>query len=403
MPHSYKMCTRCIMDTTDPEIKFDESGVCNHCKAYDRVAMMIMSRGETKLQEKLNQIVNAIKVKGKGKRYDCIIGVSGGVDSTFTAYKVKELGLRPLVVHLDNGWDAELAVGNIEKVLKKLDIDLYTYVMDWEEFKDLQLAFLKAGTPDSEIPTDHAIMAILHRVAAQEGVQYIVLGGNFSTESMVPDSWSQGHGDWRYINSVHKRFGRVPLKSFPHYSLFDWLDYKFVKRQKIVNILNYMVYNKREAKEIIQRKLDWRDYGDKHHESIYTRFYQAYILPRRFNFDKRRAHLSSLICSGQITREAALEEMKKAPYQADKLKEDKQFVIKKLGLTDEEFDQLMTLPLKSFWDYPSYKRDSLLYKFITTSYYLLYRINVWRRGRVDGWRRHTSLSASQESAEGIQS
>lgn len=353
MENSYRICTRCIMDTTDPDIQFDENGVCNHCRVYDeRVRERL--RADEAGQQELNRLIAKIKTKGKNKKCDCIIGVSGGVDSTFAAYMVKKLGLRPLAVHLDNGWDSEVAVANLGKALKKLDIDLYTYVVDWEEFKDVQLSFLRASVPDAEIPTDYAIRVVLYQVAAKEGIQSVVSGGNVATEGHLPAKWSYGHVDWKYIRSVHKKFGKVRLKTFPHRSLLGFLCDILIKRITAISILNYTPYVKKDAMEILEKELDWKYYGGKHYESIYTRFLQAYILPRKFGIDKRKSHLSTLICSGQMTREEALEELKNDPYRNEQMmRKDRGYVLEKLGLSEEEFDTIMSLPIKTFRDYPS--------------------------------------------------
>ena len=347
----YQMCKRCVMDTSDPEITFDENGVCNHCHTYDRLVREYVLDGEAGRQ-KLDQLAAKIRADGKGKQYDCVIGISGGVDSTYVAYLVKKLGLRPLAIHLDNGWDSELAVKNIEETLKRLGIDLYTEVLDWEEFKDLQVSFLKASTPDSEIPSDHAIFAILSNMAAKLGIKYVILGNNVRTETHLPRAWSQGHFDWKYIREVHKRFGSRPLKTFPHYGFFTY--YLRMLTQQRIEILNYVGYKKQEALRVLQEELGWRYYGGKHYESIYTRFYQGYILPEKFGFDKRRSHLSSLICSGEMDREQALEELKVPTYSPSMQEEDREYVTKKLGFTDQEFSTIMKAPKKSYWDYPSY-------------------------------------------------
>ncbi len=352
---SYRICRRCIMDTSDPDIVFDERGVCSHCHRYEQM-LSVESYVKKRQSGALDEIVRVIKQAGKNKRYDCIIGVSGGVDSTYTAYLVKKLGLRPLAVHLDNGWDSELAVSNIEKVLKNLDIDLYTYVLDWDEFKDLQLAFLKSSTPDSEIPTDHAILAVLYKVAAEEHVRYIINGHNMATEGGGVAAWSQGHGDWRYIESVHAQFGVRPIKSFVHYGILSFIYYSIIRGIRWIPLLDYLDYDKVEALDVLENELGWRYYGGKHYESIYTRFYQGFILPTKFGFNKKRLHLASLIWSGQMSRETALEEMDKVDYPVELQEQDKQYVIKKLGISAEEFGQIMQMPPKSFWDYPSYKR-----------------------------------------------
>ncbi|GAB4503735.1 MAG: N-acetyl sugar amidotransferase [Anaerolineales bacterium] len=354
MSAEYRICTRCIMDTSDPQIVFDENGVCNHCHDYDRQMAQKVIPGEAG-RAYLERLVERMKRDGRGKPYDCIIGVSGGVDSTYVAYLVKKkMGLRPLAVHMDNGWDSELAVKNIEEALKRLGIDLYTEVLDWEEFRDLQVAFLKASTPDSEIPSDHAIWAVLGNMADKLKVKYIVSGFNVRTESHLPRPWSYGHFDWKYIRSVHKRFGSRPLKTFPHIGFFTY--YRRLLTHRRVDILNYIDYDKAEAMRILEKELGWRYYGGKHHESIYTRFYQGYILPTKFGYDKRRCHLSSLVCSGAMTRHAALAELDKPTYAPAAQEEDREYVIKKLGLTDAEFQAILDAPKKSFWDYPSYSR-----------------------------------------------
>jgi len=339
------------MDTTDPEIVFDEDGVCNHCHTYVRMVRDYVVDG-VEGQHRLEQLVEKIRKDGQGKKYDCVIGVSGGVDSTYVAYVVNKFGLRPLAIHLDNGWDSELAVKNIEKTLKRLDIDLYTEVLDWEEFKDLQVAFLKASTPDSEIISDHAINAILGAMAEKIGVNYIIIGTNVRTESHLPRAWSQGHSDWKYISELHRRFGTRPLKTFPRYDFFTF--YRRMFTQKRIEILNYIGYSKKEALKVLQDELGWQYYGGKHYESIYTRFYQGYILPEKFGFDKRRSHLSSLICSGEMTRRQALEELNKPTYSPYMQEEDREYVAKKLGFTDEQFTAIMNAPKRSYWDYPSY-------------------------------------------------
>lgn len=349
MNRAYQMCTRCVMDTTDPDIQFDERGFCNHCAAMlDRMKTVVNT---DPLQ--LEKTVESIRREGRGKRYDCILGVSGGVDSTYLAYLAKGMGLRALAVHLDNGWDSELAVKNVESVLNRLGIPLYTNVLDWESFRDLQLAFLKTSTPDSEIPTDHAIHATLYQVARREGIRYILQGMNMRTEGIMPASWTYGAYDWRYIQSVHRRFGRVRLKNFPHFSLADRLANFAVYRLRVACLLNFVDYNKKEAMRVLTEELGWRDYGVKHGESIYTRFYQSYILPKKFNIDKRRAHLSCLVVSGQVAREAALELLSTDPYPRESIEADREYVIKKLDLTEEEFDKLMAAPARSYRDYPN--------------------------------------------------
>ncbi len=364
---TYQRCTRCVMDSTDPEIMFDDKGECNHCKnAEIAIAKEVISDPIQK-QRAFDAIIDKIKSEGKGKEYDCLIGVSGGVDSTYVAYKVKKLGLRPLAVHIDNGWNSELSVSNIEKALKTLNIDLYTCVLDWDEFKSLQMAFLRASVPDLEIPTDHAINSVLRSMTTKHNIKYMIFGSNINTESILPRRWSHGHQDWGYIQAINKRFGGKELKSFPHLSFWKKIYYRITNNLEIINLLDYLDYSKSGAIEILQKELNWQYYGGKHYESVYTRFVQGYILPRKFNYDKRKAHLSSLIVSGEISRDEALQELEKPIYPPDLLEEDLRFVISKFEITETEFNRLMELPNKEFEDYPSYER-SIKYKLIRSMY-----------------------------------
>lgn len=350
------------MDTSDPEIYFNDEGICNHCiKAEKLLETPPVSLSQADKENALNKLIAEIKEQGKNKKYDCIIGVSGGVDSTYAAYFVKKNGLNPLAVHLDNGWNSRIAVTNIEKTLKTLGIDLYTYVIDWEEFKDLQLSFLKASTPDSEVPTDHAITALLYKIASKHNVKYILAGTNISTESILPKAWSQGHSDWKYIRSLQKKFGSAKLNTFPHYGILRLFYNIVIRKIKFISILNYTDYVKENAMKVLVNELGWENYGGKHHESIYTHFYQSVILPEKFGFDKRRAHLSSLIMAGQISRAEALDEMNKPPVSKEMAKQEEEYVINKFNITKEIFDEIMSLPPKSFHDYPSYF-NSFYYK-----------------------------------------
>ncbi len=357
----YQICNRCVMDTTDPDIIFDKKGNCNHCTSYLKQDIKYTPEKETQLQA----VINEIKSAGKNKKYDCIIGVSGGVDSTYVAYEVKKRGLRPLAVHLDNGWDSELAVSNIQKTLQKLDIDLFTYVIDWNEFKDLQMSFLKASIPGMEVPTDHGIISVLNRVAAKNGVRYIINGSNSSTEHIMASRWSEGEAqrDWLIVKNIHKQFGKAKLKTFPRTTLFDNFKYKLVNRLSIINILNYIDYSKKDAMKLIQEELGWVYYGGKHYESIYTRFTQAYIQPKKFNIDKRKAHHSNLICYGELTRENALEDLKKDAYPSEQMmKDDKEYFMKKFGMKEEDFQNMMQAPTKSYLDYDGYYNNKFYKK-----------------------------------------
>ena len=349
---AYRVCTRCVMDTTDAEIRFDERGHCNHCTdCFERARRELLQPEEAK--RKLDVLVERIRRAGKNREYDCIIGVSGGVDSAYTAYAVKRLGLRPLAVHLDNGWNSELAVDNIKHTLEILGIDLFTHVIDWPEFRDLQLSFLKASVPDTEMPTDHAIFAVLLNTAYQRGIRYVLTGSNIATEAIMPPSWNHNKWDLKHLRAIHGQFGTRKLHTFPQLGAARFLYYVLVKRIKYVPILNLLGYDKQLAKEAITKELGWRDYGGKHFESVFTRFYQGYILLRKFGYDKRRAHLSTLICAGTITRDEALCELEKGPYDGYDLEGETQYVAKKFGLSVETFEELLRRPPKRHLDYPA--------------------------------------------------
>lgn len=349
---AYRICQRCVMDTSDPQIVFDEDGVCHHCHAHAHVLATAVFSGEEG-RRRLDPIVERIKREGQGKDYDCIIGVSGGVDSTYTAWLAKQLGLRPLAVHLDNGWNSEIAVRNISNTIQRLGIDLYTHVIDWEEFRDIQRAFLLASVPDVEVPSDHAITSVLLKTAEKHGIRTIISGSNPRTESHLPLAWSQGHSDFGYIHDVHRKFGTGRTKTYPHLNFVGYLSWR-QGAFAILDVLSYVDFSRDKAIELIERELGWRDYGGKHHESIFTRWYQGCYLPKKFGFDKRRSHLSSLISCGQLTREAALAELQPPPYDERLQDEDTNFVAKKLGFTRAELDAIMQARPARFEDFHSY-------------------------------------------------
>ncbi len=353
MANAYRSCVQCIMDTTLPDIEFDEKGVCNYCKRYEERIQKDLNYNAAG-EARLAALIERIKREGTARAYDCLIGVSGGADSTYVAYLVKKtFGLRPLAVHLDNGWDAELAVANVEHTLKRLEIDLYTNVLDWEEFRNLQVAFLRSSIPHVEIPTDHAIWATLIRTASSHGIRYIISGINIVTEGVAAHAWLYDSKDAHLIKSIHRKFGTSPLKTFPLLSLTDFAYYFFIKGIRWIPILNYVPYNKAEAKERIVNELGWRDYGGKHYESVFTRFQHSYWLPHKFKMDMRRPYLSALILSRQVKREQAVLEMESPPVPPDQLKEDVEYVIKKLNLTPGDFDRIMAAPPRSHADYPN--------------------------------------------------
>tara|TARA_B100002019_G_scaffold71132_1_gene61299 strand:- start:365 stop:1453 length:1089 start_codon:yes stop_codon:yes gene_type:complete len=334
----------------DKNLFLNENSECNHCQRYDS---LVESRIFSDQGKSLSKLVEKIKNAGKNKDFDCIVGVSGGVDSTYLAYIAKKLGLRPLAVHFDNGWNSELAIKNIEKVLKKLKIELYTYVVEWEEFRDLQLSFLEAAVPDGEIPTDHAISALLWKTASKFKIKYILSGLNFATEAVSVPDWSYGHSDWKYIKSVHKKFGIKKLKTFPHFNFFELFYINFIKDVRSVSILNYLDYNKKTAMDLLTNELDWTQYEGKHYESFYTKFYQGYVLPTQFNIDKRYGHLSDLINSKQISRDQAIDEIQKPSYDHNSIEADKEYVAKKFNISKEKLEKILSLKPSSFRDYPN--------------------------------------------------
>lgn len=351
LPYVYKaskLCTRCVMDDTVKGLTFDEKGECTFCKIHDELEKKYPLNNET--PNLLHQLSEKIKRDGKGKQYDCIVGVSGGRDSTYTLYNAVKLGLRPLAIHFDNGWNSELAVQNIKNATKILGVDLHTHVADWEEFKDLQRSFLFASVPDAEVPTDWVIFSVLFDEAARYNVKYIVHGHSFRTEGTTPITWT--YMDGKYIQDIQKKFGKMKLKSFPNMTMRKYLYYSFVKKIKQIRILYYIPYNEKEVFSILENDLGWKNYGDKHHESTYTAFFQAYILPRKFNIDKRKLHYSAKIRNGQLTRSEALEIINKDPYVGGI--ELLEYCLKKLDLTYEKFEKIMTDTPKSFMDYKSY-------------------------------------------------
>ncbi|WP_147819493.1 N-acetyl sugar amidotransferase [Salidesulfovibrio onnuriiensis] len=348
MTTEYQICTRCLMDTSDPRIKFDEQGVCNHCHTYD-----LQEKRDLFPYEALVKIAKQVKADGKSKSYDCILGLSGGVDSSYVALTAHRLGLRCLAVHMDNGWNSELAVMNIENIVTRLGFDLYTHVINWEEFKDLQQAFFKAHVIDIEMLTDHAITAVMYNLARKHGVKYLLSGNNIVTESVLPHAWGHRKSDLANILAIHKKYGTVKLKTFPRCSTWEIFINQELRRIKTINVLNYLDYNVARAKQELMEELNWREYGGKHHESLFTRFYQTYILPTKFKVDKRRAHFSNLVLSGQMTKEEAQKELQKHPWSTETLAQDQEYIEKKLNITHEEFEEYLTTPEVDHYDYPN--------------------------------------------------
>lgn len=349
---TYKICNHCIMDTSDPEIQFDEKGVCNHCKSYFKKVENEKRVDEAGKRE-FDELVAKIKKSGKRKKYDCVIGVSGGVDSSYVALLAKDLGLRALLVHLDNGWNSEIAVKNVKNIAKNTEFDLFTHVIDWKEFRDIQLSLFKASVVDIELATDHAIKAILFRVAKKFSIKYMLNGGNVVTEAIMPQTWRHTKVDRANLVAIHRKFGRVKLKTFPLAGIIKQQYYKYVHGIKNIKILSYLNFNRDDVISRLESELGWQQYGSKHHESVFTRFYQGYILPKKFSIDKRRCHYSNLICAGQLSREEALAKMDEPVYDPQLLKNDKNFVLKKLQFSEQEFEDYISSPGVSHYSFRS--------------------------------------------------
>ncbi|ALI05862.1 ExsB family protein [Pseudomonas fluorescens] len=352
----YKVCSRCVMDETDANIKFDEHGVCNHCHRFDEVQSLQLFSGvdgKTRLQN----IVDKIKKEGAGKEYDCIIGLSGGVDSSYLAVKIKDFGLRPLVVHVDAGWNSELAVSNIEKIIKHCGYDLHTHVMNWEEMRDLQLSYMKAAVANQDVPQDHAFFSSMYHFAVKNDIKYILSGGNLATEAVFPDSWHGSAMDAINLKDIHRTYGSKPLRDYKTISFFEYYFwYPFAKGMRTVRPLNFMEYDKREAEKYLQETVGYRSYARKHGESIFTKLFQNYYLPTKFGYDKRKLHYSSMILSGQMSREEAIVKLAEPLYAADELENDIDYFCKKMRVNRQQFDELMQAPIHDYSDFKSWDK-----------------------------------------------
>jgi N-acetyl sugar amidotransferase len=350
----YDMCCRCVMDTSDPNISFDSEGLCDYCRNFDAEIKPNWHTGAQGLAE-LSALSERIKLQGRGKDFDCIIGLSGGLDSSYAAYIAKEkMGLRPLLFHVDAGWNTDQAVGNIEKLVDGLGLDLYTEVINWEEMKDLQLSFFKSQIADQDLPQDAAFFSALYKFARKHRIKYVLTGGNFSTECCrEPEEWGGYPGiDKLLFNDIHKQFGKRKLKSFP---LLDIFTYKVLYQRflgmAVVKPLNLVPYIKQDAEAELEQRFGWKKFQHKHHESRFTRFYEDYWMPRKFGYEKRRAHFSSLIMTGQMTREAALERISKPEMDEQFLKSEFEYVANKLDLSVEQLQHIFNGKNKTSLDY----------------------------------------------------
>lgn len=338
------------MDSTAPDLDLDADGVCKYCRQFDAIIKNPeYAPGNRDVSRA--RLLEEIRAAGRGHRYDCVVGLSGGADSSYAAWLARKEGLRPIAVHVDNGWDTELAVMNIENIVRKLDIDLVTWVIDWEEFRELQLSLLRAGVVDLELVSDHAIIAGMYKTARRFGVRYILSGDNYATETTLPPGWNHPKTDLTNIRAINAAFSKGTLRTYPQLSTLGMLFAQRVLGTHNVPFLSYYPYVKSEAIATLAREIGWRAYGGKHHESIITRFYQGYILPTKFGIDKRRLHLSRLICSGQVTREEALEELKQPQYDPELQKADREYVCKKFRIPVEEFDGLMRAVPRSHFEF----------------------------------------------------
>lgn len=348
-----KRCVKCVMDESDKDIVFDNDGICNHCHSFKLRKENIIHHSADDETVFLNEI-DKIKKLGKNRTYDCVVGVSGGVDSTYLVYLAKKHGLRCLLVHLDNGWDSEFAVDNIQRIVEYSGFDLYTHVIDWEEFKDIQKSFFHSDVIDLELPSDHAIFAIVYKIAIQHKIKVILNGENFATEAIMPEKWNWRKSDAKNIKSIHRRFGTgLKLRTFPFMSTFNRLIYKYLIGINSIPILNFVRYNKENVISVLENEIGWRRYPGKHYESIFTRFYQGFILPSKFNVDKRKAHLSTLINSGQISRNKAIEILREPTYDEQLQKQDFEYLCKKLDFKSNELDEYLSRNEKSHLMYGS--------------------------------------------------
>lgn len=355
MTNKYRVCSRCIMDTSVSDIYFDVQGYCNYCTDFSSSVHKLITRTSAIQQVELDVLVAKIKAQGIRKPYDCIVGVSGGLDSSWTLVQAKRLGLRPLAVHMDNGWNSELAQSNIENLVKNLDVDLYTYVIDWYEYRSLMQAFFDADVIDIELLYDNAMLAVNYEQTVRRGVKYILSGTNQVTEGLcMPTDWNWFKFDARNIQGIAKHFGVKKLRSFPTIGAFRHFWYQTFLRYRWISFLDYFDYTKADALAELETKFNYKPYPYKHYESIFTRFYQGYILPQKFKVDKRRVHLSTLIVSGQMTREEALVLIVHLPYPSiSELEADKSYFLKKMGWTQAQLENYIVRPRKQHSLYPS--------------------------------------------------
>ena len=360
-----QICKRCVVNANVPNTTFDANGYCNYCNTFIEHNTHIIKKDPALQQQELLAFIEKVKRNGKGKQYDCIVGVSGGVDSSWVLVQVKKLGLRPLAVHMDNGWNSELAQNNIENLVRGLGVDLYTHVIDWEEYRALMQAFFDADVIDVELLYDNAMLGVIYTQAAKQKLRYILTGANKATEGIpLPPAWSWNKFDKRNIIALGKEFGNTRLKTFPALGSTEWAWYHYIKLIQFCPFLDYLPYNKFEALEVLQRDFNYKPYPYKHYESIFTRFYQGYILPKKFGVDKRIIHLSTLVAAGQMTREEALQGLEGIPYPSQQaLEDDIEYFLKKMNWTQAMLDDYLKRPERKHDEFPSEKKK---YEFLAT-------------------------------------
>jgi len=355
---AYQVCSRCVMDTSASDIVFDNAGVCNYCTEFLERSGHIVFKDSVLRSKELAQFVKRVKADGRGKRYDCVIGVSGGVDSSWALVQAVKLGLRPLAVHMDNGWNSELAQNNIANLVRGLGVDLYTHVIDWTEYKNLMQAFFDAHVIDVELLYDNAMLEVNYSQAAKYSLHHILAGTNLATEGMrMPSEWNWFKYDKVNIKSIARQFGGLTLNTFPAMGTIQFVYYEYIRKIKWVSFLDYFEYNKFQALDRLEYEFGYKRYPYKHYESIFTRFYQAYILPKKFNVDKRRVHLSTLIVAGQLSRDEAIMQLNEMPYpSAQSLVDDINYFLKKMNWTQTQLDTYIATPEISHESYPSEKK-----------------------------------------------
>ena len=350
-----KICSNCVMDTTDSKIVFDDNGVCDHCNTYYRDILPKWHTDE-KGDKALKEIIKKIKKQGEGKDFDCLMGMSGGVDSSYLLYvMVEKYGLRPLVFHVDAGWNSQIAVNNIERLVDGLCLHLYTQVINWEEIKDLQLAFFKSGVSHIDTPQDHSFFATMYKFASKHNIKYILTGGNYSTECVRnPLEWMYYQSDSIQLRDIYKKHGTGKLKDYPITNILWHKVYlPYVKKIKLIRPLDFVPYNKDEAMQFLVDKFGYQKYPQKHFESRFTRFYESFWLPKKFGFDTRKVQYSSLILTNQMTREDALEKLKYPAYDPETIHLDFEYIATKLEISKEELQSYMDAPNKTYKDYKS--------------------------------------------------